>query len=79
MVEIPLGSELTFVRDPNVKCEVVDNKKIKFEGDITSLSGSALTAINRMGYSWSQIAGPHYWEYEGETLSARRLRMEEED
>jgi hypothetical protein len=79
MVEIPVGAELTFVRNPEVKCSVVDNRKVEFEGEVTSLSASALTAIHRMGYSWTQIAGPDYWEYEGETLTERRLRMEQED
>jgi hypothetical protein len=32
-----------------------------------------------MGYSWKTLAGPNYWEFEGETLAERHLRMEEGD
>jgi hypothetical protein len=78
MVEIPIGAELIFVRDQTVTCRVLDNKKVEFEGETTSLSGSARTVLHRQGYTWNQVAGPVYWEYEGETLSERRLRMESE-
>jgi hypothetical protein len=41
-----------------------------------SLSQSALALLNEMGYSWSQVRGPAYWEFEGETLNAQRERIE---
>jgi hypothetical protein len=78
MVDIPPGSTLTFVKDPTITCIVSDHRYIEFEGEKTSLSGSALKIVRRMGYDWKQIAGPTYWEYEGETLDERRRRMEEE-
>ena len=77
MVDIPVGAVLTFAKDADITCTVTDGKKIEFEGEITSLSTAALTAVHRMGYSWKTLAGPNYWEFEGETLAARRLRMEE--
>jgi hypothetical protein len=58
---------------------VTSDKKVEFEGEVTSLTASALTLVRRMGYTWTKIAGPAYWEYEGETLAERRLRMEGED
>jgi hypothetical protein len=79
MVEVPVGAELTFAKDEQIKCVVVDNKRVEFEGEVTSLTASALEVIHLMGYTWTKIAGPSYWEYEGETLTARRLRMEEAD
>jgi len=79
MVNITPGSVLTFSKDPSITCTVIDNKRVEFEGEETSLSMSALTVVRRMGYEWNKIAGPQYWEFEGETLSARRLRMEQED
>ena len=79
MVDIPLGSVLQFTRDPNITCTVIDNKRVLFEGEETSLSMSALTVMRRMGYDWNKIGGPQYWEFEGETLSERRRRMEEAD
>jgi hypothetical protein len=77
MVKIPKGSVLTFTKDQDITCTVVDHKKVEFEGEVTSLTAAALTVIHRMGYTWTKIAGPVYWEFEGETLSERRHRMEE--
>lgn len=78
MVDIPPGSILTFSKDPSVTCKVVDHKKVEFEGEETSLSASAMTIVRRMGYTWKQVAGPVYWEFEEETLDGRRRRMEGE-
>ena len=79
MVQIPPGSILTFTKDQSITATVVDNKRIEFEGETTSLTAAALTVIHRMGYKWQKIAGPVYWEFEGETLSERRDRMDAED
>ena len=79
MVDIPPGAQLTFSKDPTITCRVIDHRKIEFEGEETSLSASALKVVQRMGYTWSQIHGPGYWQYEGETLYERRKRIEEED
>lgn len=78
MVDISPGSVLTFTKDHEITCAVVDNKKVEFEGELTSLSASAHKIVHRMGYSWGTINGPAYWEFDGETLGERRRRMEEE-
>lgn len=77
-VGIPVGSILSFVRDDNVTVSVVDNRNVEYEGQICSLSQSALVILTR-DYSWrgSACQGPRYWVYENETLSERRNRMEE--
>ena len=79
MVDIPVGSTLTFSRDSNITCTVLDKKNVEFEGEKTSLSSSALTIFHRMGYTWKAVAGPDHWQYEGEALAERRVRMEEGD
>ena len=79
MVDISPGATLTFIKDSSVTCTVRDNKRVEFEGNILSLSASALIAIRRIGYTWTVIPGPEYWKYKNETLDARRRRMEEED
>ena len=79
MVDIPVGAILQFVKDPEITCSVSGNKKIQFEDRETSLSSAARTILHRMGYTWKQVPGPRYWLYEGESLSERRRRMEEED
>ena len=72
MVGIPIGAELTFSRDENIKANVIDNRKIKFNENITSLSDSAQKIL---GYDY-KVAGTLYWMYEGETLDERRKRFE---
>ena len=72
MVDIPIGAELTFSRDENLKAKVVDNHKIEFNNEIISLSNSAQKIL---GYQY-QVAGTLYWMYEGETLDERRRRLE---
>lgn len=74
MVEILPGAVLTFTRDESVTCTVVDNRRVLFHEEETSLSAAAQQALDTS----RQVQGPLYWEYEGETLVERRLRMEKE-
>lgn len=77
-VEIPPKSVLSFVRDETIKVEVVDDTNVMFEGSITSLSQSTLVLLNRdFGKNWTTVRGPDYWVFNGETLSERRLRLED--
>jgi len=78
MINVPVGSILTFVKDPTITSVVIDKHKIKFEDEIHSLSSSTLKIVHRMGYTWKQVSGPTYWMYEGETLTERRSRIEQE-
>jgi len=78
MIGINVGSTLTFSKDPSITSVVLDNNKIEFEGKSHSLSSSTLILVHRMGYTWSQVSGPSYWMFEGETLTERRLRIEQE-
>lgn len=71
MVGIPMGAELTFTRNKDIRARVSDNKHVEFNGENTSLSAAAQAAL---GVSWP-AQGPLYWEYEGETLEERRIRM----
>jgi len=79
MVSIPVGSILTFTRDDEITCTVIDSKNVEFEGEIMSTSQAGKIALHRKGWTASSVQGPLYWEFEGETLQERRLRMEEED
>ena len=74
MVNIPVGAELVFSRDENIKARVVDNRSIELNGEIVSLSNSAQKIL---GYA-SSVQGTAYWMHEGELLDERRKRMEEE-
>ena len=72
MVDIPIGAELVFSRDEDIKAQVIDNRLIMFNGEIVSLSTSAQKIL---GYDYG-IAGTDYWMYDGETLDERRRRFE---
>lgn len=75
LVGIPVGAELSFVNDENVKVRVVDNRTVDFNGKITSLSKAAQDIL---GVDWP-AQGPIYWVYEGETLDERRNRLESQE
>jgi hypothetical protein len=75
MVEIPVGAALTFLNNEEVTCKVLDNRRVLFGDQDMSITKAAQTVL---GHS-RPIQGPLYWEYEGETLVERRLRMEQED
>ncbi len=76
MVDIPIGAELVFSRDENVKVKVIDNRKVEFNSEIVSLSDAADRAFRKIGTQWKAVHGPAYWMYEGETLDERRRRFE---
>ena len=80
MVNIKPGEVLTFSRDENITATVLENNQIEFEGQRTSLSASAGQILkSKFNWSASHFAGPGFWCYEGETLTERRHRMENED
>ncbi|MBU2573570.1 MAG: GIY-YIG nuclease family protein [Elusimicrobia bacterium] len=74
MVNIPVGAELVFSRDENIKAKVINNRSIEYNGAVTSLSESARSILNN-DYP---VAGTYYWKFEGETLDERRRRLENE-
>ena len=80
MVDIEIGSELTFLKDENLTCRVVSDREIEFEGTTSSLSQVTLDLLNnRFGKKYGgTVRGPDFWIYENETLTERRLRMESE-
>jgi len=75
---IPIGTDLTFARDPQIICKIVSEGRVEYEGQEMSPSAAALLAHRKLGYNWSSVNGNSYWKYEDETLAARRLRLEEQ-
>ena len=73
----PVGSTLTFTKDANLTCAVVADGKVDYCGQVMSPSAAALLVIRKLGYNWAAVSGSDYWEYEGETLTARRLQLED--
>ena len=61
---IPVGAELVYKEDPNVTVTVIDDKKVQYGNDITSLSA---VAAQLKGYK--SIQGSSYFTYNGELIS----------
>ena len=85
MVGVAPGTILTFSGDEQVTCVVTGQRMVEFEGREISLSAAALEAIRRTAAEDSYyqrpgaaIAGPQFWELDGESLSERRNRIEQE-
>ena len=79
---VSVGDVLVYTRDESVTATVVADKKIEFEGEVTSLSRAALTLLHRDGYKWKQANGWAYWMKDGETMGERVERFaptEDED
>ena len=74
MVGIDPGAELTFLRDERITCTVADDRQVEHEGKRTALS-----PLTQQLLSYATPAGADYWLYEGETLSERRRRLENEE
>lgn len=60
---IPVGAELVFSDDPSVVVVVVDERKVQYKDEITSLSA---ISDRIKGYSTS---GPSLFTYKGKTIS----------
>lgn len=61
--DIPVGAELVFVDDPNVRVTVVSDRKVQYNDEITSLSA---VAKGIKGYS---VAGPSCFSYNGKMIA----------
>ena len=75
MLDIPVGTKLQSTINPDAVCKVTSQKsppKVEYEGIEISLSAAAKKIKN----SPYDLQGPLYWVFEGETLHARRERIE---
>ncbi|MCL2445188.1 MAG: GIY-YIG nuclease family protein [Oscillospiraceae bacterium] len=70
MVDINVGDEIEHINDSSIRCTVIDNRKVRYQGEIYSLSALAEKIENRTG-----LAGPWFFKFDGETLAQRRQRM----
>lgn len=79
LVKIDPGSILKFSMDESSTCTVVDDRRVNFNGKVVSLTDAAKQVLESKNIHWKAVSGPGIWMFEGETLHARRLRMETED
>ena len=68
---IPVGAELEYVDDPEVKVIVLDDRHIEYRGETTSLSG---LAQRLKGFNHA-VQGTLWFKYNGEILSELRDRL----
>ena len=73
MVGIEPGGTLVSVWDDTVTCNVVDDRRVNFEGEVTSLSASALKVLHGMGKRWRAVSGPESWCYGSAGRTLRQL------
>lgn len=69
---IPFGSEVVFIDDPNIKAIVVDDRYIEYDGETTSLSALAQKI---KGFT-HPVQGTLWFTYNGERLSDIRDKIE---
>ncbi len=79
MIGLAPGAVLTFIKDPSVTCEVVSNRKVRFEGQDLFLSKAALIAVRKMGYDWPSVRGWDYWLHHGKKLSEIASQIVEQE
>ncbi|MBR4474437.1 MAG: GIY-YIG nuclease family protein [Oscillospiraceae bacterium] len=60
---LPKGAELVYVDDPEVKVTVVDEHKVQYNGELTSLSA---IAKEKKGYN---VSGPLFFTYNGRLIT----------
>lgn len=69
---IPIGAKISYVNDPSIIAAVVDDKHVEYEGETLSLTALAKKLLDTN----HAIQGPLYFQYNGEILTDRRLRIE---
>lgn len=69
--QIPVGAEIEYYDNPDIKCKVVSDRKVEYQGKEMSLTAAA-KIISGKKYS---IAGPKFFKYKGEWLNDIRQRI----
>jgi hypothetical protein len=77
-VNIPIGSELIYTRDEDIKCKVVSDNEVEYNGNRYSLSKLADELLTKSGYNWKSVQGPLYFKYNDKTLFELKKEMESE-
>ena len=75
-VNIPVGSELTYTRDEKIKCTVVSDNEVEYNGNNYSLSKLADELLKKSGYNWKSVQGPFYFKFNEKSLSELKKEME---
>ena len=77
-VNIPIGSELEYTRDENIKCKVVSDNEVEYNNKKYSLSKLADELLTQSGYNWKSVQGPLYFKFNEKTLFEIKKEKESE-
>ncbi|MGL5255125.1 MAG: GIY-YIG nuclease family protein [Brevinema sp.] len=72
MLGIEQGEELIFVRDDSIKCSVVSDREVEYQGKKYFLSSLSQELL---GYKYG-VQGPNFWIYKGKLLTEIREEKE---
>jgi len=81
-IDISPGAELVFKPDPTKKCRVVDDgQQVEYMGSFYNFSDLAMKFLREMGNTrlTPRAQGGYWFAYEGERLTERRDRLENEE
>lgn len=78
-INVPVGTELIFTRNENIKCTVIPDDKVEYENKQYSLSGLADKLLRELGYNWKSVQGSNFFEYNGKTLYQIKKDLEDND
>ena len=70
-IGITCGEVISFVSNPSITATVVDDKHIRIDDTVTSLSGAAKSILHK-----NALQGPKYWTYKGKILDNIRTAKE---
>ena len=77
MIDLPPGTTLNLAKQPTITCETVDDRnKVRFNGEVTSLSDAALQAYASLGQESTALSGPWEWTHGGKRLDEIRREIE---
>ena len=69
--QIPVGDQIEYYENPEIKASVVDDRTVRFEGQNYSLTALA----KKLSGKKYAIAGPKFFKYKGEWLNDIRHRL----
>ena len=70
--DIPVGAMIEFEEDPTIKAKVVDDRRIEYNGETTSLTALAMKLKN----ATHALQGPTFFSYKGKNLVELRFEKE---
>jgi plastocyanin len=79
MLDIPIGTTLTFALDEKITCRTIDlESSVEYQGEQYKLSGLAKKILReKYNKNLPGSQGAYFFHYKGEKLSVLRKRMEE--